>query len=78
MTDTQTKEKFASQAAPDILAELRKIAAEEGRQFQAVLDEAMRDLIEKKRGTAPRSHILKAQQASFATHETLYEQLREQ
>ena len=35
-----TREKFSSQAAPDVLAALRQIAENQGRQFQAVLDEA--------------------------------------
>ncbi len=33
------------EADPKILAKLRKIASVEGRHFQAVLDEAMRDYI---------------------------------
>ena len=44
MTMTTTvREKFSSQAAPDVLLALRKIAENQGRQFQAVLDDAMRD-----------------------------------
>ena len=37
------REKFSSQAAPDVLAALRQIAESQGRQFQAVLDDALRD-----------------------------------
>ena len=32
------REKFSSQAAPEVLAALRHIAQSQGRQFQAVLD----------------------------------------
>lgn len=38
-----TREKFSSQASPEVLAALRQIAESEGRQFQVVLDEALRD-----------------------------------
>ena len=39
---TAAREKFSSQAAPDVLAALRHIAESQGRQFQAVLDDALR------------------------------------
>ena len=42
---TVVREKFSSQASPEVLAALRKIAETEGRQFQAVLDEALREYI---------------------------------
>jgi predicted transcriptional regulator len=51
MTNT-VREKFSSQAAPEVLAALRRIAESEGRQFQAVLDEALRDYIERKEAFA--------------------------
>lgn len=42
---TLNREKFSSQAAPDVLAALRELAAVQGRQFQSVLDDAMRDYL---------------------------------
>jgi predicted transcriptional regulator len=45
---TAACEKFSSQALPDVLTTLRQIAEVQGRQFQAVLDEAMRDYIDRK------------------------------
>jgi len=36
--NTLSREKFSSQASPDVLAALRQLAASQGRQFQAVLD----------------------------------------
>ena len=44
---TAVREKFSSQAAPDVLAALRQIAESQGRQFQAVLDDALRDYIDR-------------------------------
>lgn len=43
------REKFSSQAAPEVLAALRRIAESEGRQFQAVLDEALWEYIERRK-----------------------------
>lgn len=70
-----TKEKFATQAAPEVLAKLREIAANEGRQLQAVLDEALRDYIEKKRTDKPRAHVLKALGDSLDDFDELYKAL---
>ena len=69
------KEKFASQADSDVLAKLRAIAATEGRQFQAVLDEALRDYIEKKRTGKPRAHVLTALGDSIGDFDELYRRL---
>lgn len=69
------KEKFASQADPQILTELRRIAEEEGRQFQALLDEALRDFIEKKKGNKPRPKVLMALQDSMRDFDDLYKEL---
>ena len=42
------REKFSSQASPELLAGMREIARKEGRHFQAVLEEAMARYIESK------------------------------
>ena len=41
-----TREKFSSQASPDLLAAMRKVARDEGRHFQAVLEDALKQYIE--------------------------------
>ena len=41
----EQKVKFATQLSPDVLAELRQMAHEEGRQIQSILDEALREYI---------------------------------
>ena len=41
------KEQFTSRAAPELLAVMREIAREEGRDFDAVLEDAMRLYIAK-------------------------------
>ena len=46
--------KFTSQASPDLLAGMRAIAKHEGRHFQSVLEDAMRNYIESRtRGVRP-------------------------
>ena len=43
---TLKREKFSSQVDPDLLAAMRKIASDDGRQFQAVLEDAFSAYIE--------------------------------
>jgi predicted transcriptional regulator len=45
---TAARQKFSSQADPQLLNELKAIAQEEGRQFQSVLEQAMREFIERR------------------------------
>jgi predicted transcriptional regulator len=70
-----TKVKFASQADPEVLAELRAVAEREGRQLQAVLDEALRDYLERKRSGRARPRVLEALRDSMAEHGPLYGEL---
>ena len=43
------REKFATRVNREILQEVRALAAREGRQMQALVDEALGDLIEKRK-----------------------------
>lgn len=69
------REKFSSQAAPEVLAALRRIAEAEGRQFQAVLDEALRDYIDRHQNERPRRHVLAAFADSVREFDDLYREL---
>jgi hypothetical protein len=69
------REKFATQVEASLLAEVRELARNEGRQIQALIDEALADLVEKRRQTRPRSHVMAAYQASHAKYEALYKKL---
>ena len=68
-------QKFSSQARPELLDEVRRVASEEGRQFQAILDEALTEWLERKKGEAPRSEVIAHAKASIARHRKLYEEL---
>ncbi len=69
------REKFSSQATPEVLAALRHIAEVEGRQFQAVLDEALREYIERKEKRQPRRNVLDAVAQSLGEYNSLYREL---
>ena len=42
------REQFSSQASPDLLAAMRKVARDEGRHFQAVLEDAIQEYLDNK------------------------------
>ena len=71
------REKFATQVNAQILAAVRDIARDEGRQLQALVDEALADLIEKRRQERPRSHVMGTYQASLEKYDGLYKKLAE-
>jgi hypothetical protein len=72
---TPTREKFSSQASPEVLAALRQIAENQGRQFQAVLDEALRDYIDRQQKERPRRHVMASFASSMEEFDSLYREL---
>ena len=73
----QVREKFATQVNAEILRSVRQIAQSEGRQIQALMDEALADLIEKKKQGSPRSRVMAAYQSSHESFAPLYKKLAE-
>jgi hypothetical protein len=71
----QTREKFATQVNSKILRDVRALAKEEGRQLQALVDEALADLIEKHKNAKPRAHVMGAYLASHEKYGPLYKKL---
>ena len=67
--------KFATQADPKVLDEVRSIATREGKQLQAIIDEALRDFIEKRKRGRPRPEVLTAFGESLAEYDALYREL---
>jgi hypothetical protein len=74
---SQTREKFATQVNSEILASVRMLADKEGRQLQALVDEALTDLIEKHKNAKPRPHVMGAYLASHDKYAPLYKKLAE-
>jgi len=71
------REKFATQVNSEILAALRTLAEKEGRQLQALVDEALADLIDKRMNGRARSHVMGAYLASHEKYSPLYKKLAE-
>ena len=69
------REKFAIQVDAKTLAAVRRIAKKEGRQLQSVIEEALTDLLEKRRLGKPRSHVLTAYERSHERYAELYKKL---
>jgi hypothetical protein len=72
---TAVREKFSSQAAPEVLAALRQLAEAQGRQFQTVLDEAMRDYLNRHQTERPRKHVMASFASSLEEFDSLYREL---
>ena len=73
----KTKRKFATQVDAELLETVRDLAKAEGRQVQSLIDEALADLVEKRRPTRPRRHVMAAYRASLGSHGRVYEKLAE-
>jgi hypothetical protein len=73
----RTREKFATQVNSEILSAVRNLAQTEGRQLQVLVDEALADLIEKRKLGRPRASVMAAYQASHEKFGTLYKKLAE-
>jgi len=71
----RTHEKFATQVDSGILAAIRSLARAEGRQIQALVDEALADLIEKRKNARPRPRVMAAYRATLGPYGELYKRL---
>ena len=74
---SQTREKFATQVNSEILSAVRTLAEKEGRQLQALMDEALADLIEKRKNANPRPHVMGVYLASHERYGRLFKKLAE-
>ena len=70
-----TREKFSSQAAPELLSKMREIARNDGRHFQAVLEDAMTGYIESRAQQKVRPEVMAHYRASLEKNRRLYELL---
>lgn len=67
--------KFTTQADPSVLADVKAVASEEGRQFQAVVEEALREWVDRKRSGGPRAEVLSQLRASLDRNREIYRRL---
>ncbi len=69
------REKFSSQAAPELLSKMREIARKDGRHFQAVLEDAMLEYIEGRDQQKVRPEVMAHFRASLEKNRRLGELL---
>ncbi len=74
---SKTREKFATQVDSEILSAIRAIAEQEGRQLQALVEEALVDLVEKRKQARLRPGVEAAYFASHDKYGELYKKLAE-
>lgn len=74
---SQARETLTIRVNSKILTHLRSLAQSEGRELQALLDEALADLIEKRKQNKPRADVMAAYQGSHQKLEALYKKLAE-
>jgi hypothetical protein len=77
MVVANNREKFATQVDSQVLKTVRSLAQKEGRQLEALVDEALSDLIEKRRNARPREHVMGVYLASHERYGPLYKKLAE-
>jgi hypothetical protein len=70
-----TREKFATQVDRDLLSDIRKLAEQEGRHLQSLVEEALADLIEKRKAAGPRPSVMAEYRASIDQYGALYQKL---
>ncbi len=66
--------KFSSQANPKTLKAIREIADLEGKKLQFILDEALREYLERRK-TKPKKNIVSTFEDSLKEFNSLYESL---
>ena len=70
-----TKEKFATQVDSALLDSVRKLAKSEGRQIQAVIEDALREHLDAKNRKPGREHVMAAYLKSTERFSGLYKKL---
>jgi len=71
----ENKVKFSTQVEGEILSHIKNLAKQEGRQLQAIVEEAFRDLLEKRNTSKARKHVMAQYNASHEKFGPLFEKL---
>lgn len=67
--------KFSTKIDNALLDEVRALAKEEGRQIQAIVEEALENLLEDRRQGKVRPHVMRTYRTSHARFGPLYRKL---
>ncbi len=73
-TETRT---LSAEVDGSILDQVQSIATTEGRQIEALVEEALSDLVEKRRGSGVRPHVMEHFKTSLERYDLLYRRLSE-
>ncbi|HRD75651.1 MAG TPA: hypothetical protein PK264_06915 [Hyphomicrobiaceae bacterium] len=71
------RQKFATQIDAELLEAVRALARVERRHVHDLVEEALADLIEKRRLGKPRENVMATYQSSLARYDRLYKKLAE-
>ena len=74
---SQPREKLVTQVNSEILSAIRAIAEQEGRQIEALVEEALAALIERRKQAGPRTQVRAAYLGSLDKYGDLYKKLAE-
>jgi mannose/cellobiose epimerase-like protein (N-acyl-D-glucosamine 2-epimerase family) len=74
---SQPRENFATQVTAERLSAMRELSVAEGRQIEALVEDAFTDLVEKRKKANPRPHVMEAYLASHEKYAPLYKKLAE-
>ena len=72
---SKTREKLTAQVDGALLADLRRLAEQERRLIQSLVEEAIAGLIEQRQLGTVRPHVMSAYQKSHARYASLYKNL---
>lgn len=69
------RQKFATQMDAVLLEDLRKLAKQEGRQLQSLIEEAVKQLLSERQGYVMRPNVREAHERSLERYAELYKRL---
>ena len=70
-----THDKLSFTVPPELLGALNQLAASQGRQLQAVLDDALREYLERQQRDHPRQYVISEFASSLNEFDELYKDL---
>jgi predicted transcriptional regulator len=69
------RENFSAPVDAEVLAALRQVARSQGRPVETLLEEALRQYIERQQGGSLRTHVMEAFASSIEEYDPLYREL---
>ena len=70
-----THDKLSFNVPPELLGALNQLATSQGRQLQAILDDALREYLERQQRDQPRQHVMSEFSSSLNEFDDLYKDL---